>query len=97
MLLHQAVRGFELWFGIKPEVTRISTISWLRDIEPGYPAYDCHRAHRLDRHGQDRDRATCSPISAFRSSIPMPRFTRFMQRGGAAVAPIAQGFSAGGR
>jgi shikimate dehydrogenase len=22
MLLHQAVRGFQLWFGIKPEVTR---------------------------------------------------------------------------
>ena len=22
MLLHQAVRGFNLWFGIKPEVTR---------------------------------------------------------------------------
>jgi shikimate dehydrogenase len=21
MLLHQAVRGFELWFGVKPEVT----------------------------------------------------------------------------
>jgi shikimate dehydrogenase len=22
MLLHQAVRGFELWFGVKPEVTK---------------------------------------------------------------------------
>ena len=22
MLLHQAVRGFELWFGLRPEVTR---------------------------------------------------------------------------
>ena len=22
MLLHQAVRGFELWFGVRPEVTR---------------------------------------------------------------------------
>ena len=22
MLIHQAVRGFELWFGLRPEVTR---------------------------------------------------------------------------
>ena len=36
MLLHQAVRGFELWFGRRPVVTRSFTTSSARDIDPGY-------------------------------------------------------------
>ena len=31
MLLHQAVRGFELWFGIRPEVTR-NCARWSKPI-----------------------------------------------------------------
>ncbi len=34
MLLHQAVRGFELWFGIRPEVTREQYDLLAADIEP---------------------------------------------------------------
>jgi shikimate dehydrogenase len=34
MLLHQAVRGFELWFGIRPEVTRELYDLLAADIEP---------------------------------------------------------------
>ena len=36
MLLHQAVRGFELWFGVRPEVTRELHDLVARDIDPGY-------------------------------------------------------------
>lgn len=36
MLLHQAVRGFELWFGTRPEVTDELYELVARDIDPGY-------------------------------------------------------------
>jgi len=36
MLLHQAVRGFELWFGTRPEVTDDLYGLVARDIDPGY-------------------------------------------------------------
>lgn len=36
MLLHQAVRGFELWFGTRPEVTDELYDLVARDIDPGY-------------------------------------------------------------
>lgn len=36
MLLHQAVRGFELWFGIRPEVTADLYDLVASDIDPGY-------------------------------------------------------------
>jgi shikimate dehydrogenase len=36
MLLHQAVRGFELWFGVRPEVTPGLYDLVARDIDPGY-------------------------------------------------------------
>jgi shikimate dehydrogenase len=36
MLLHQAVRGFELWYGVKPEVTDELYNIIARDIDPGY-------------------------------------------------------------
>ncbi len=36
MLLHQAVRGFELWFGIRPEVTAELYDLVAADIDPGY-------------------------------------------------------------
>lgn len=36
MLLHQAVPGFELWFGIKPKVTIELHDLIARDIDPGY-------------------------------------------------------------
>jgi len=36
MLLHQAVRGFELWFGQRPQVTEDLYSLIARDIEPGY-------------------------------------------------------------
>ncbi len=36
MLLHQAVRGFELWFGIRPEVSRGLHTLVARDIDPDY-------------------------------------------------------------
>lgn len=36
MLLHQAVRGFELWFGTRPEVTGDLYEIVARDIDPGY-------------------------------------------------------------
>ncbi len=35
MLLHQAVRGFELWFGVRPEVTRELYDLLAADIETG--------------------------------------------------------------
>jgi len=35
MLLHQAVRGFELWFGIRPEVTADLYDLVAADIDPG--------------------------------------------------------------
>jgi len=34
MLLHQAVRGFELWFGVRPEVTQDQFDLLAADIEP---------------------------------------------------------------
>jgi shikimate dehydrogenase len=36
MLLHQAVPGFELWFGIKPAVTKELHDLVARDIDPSY-------------------------------------------------------------
>jgi shikimate dehydrogenase len=36
MLLHQAVRGFELWFGKRPEVTPELHDLVARDIDPGF-------------------------------------------------------------
>lgn len=36
MLLHQAVRGFELWFGVRPEVSEELYALIARDIDPGY-------------------------------------------------------------
>ena len=36
MLLHQAVRGFELWFGVRPEVTPSLYDIVARDIDPDY-------------------------------------------------------------
>jgi shikimate dehydrogenase len=36
MLLHQAVRGFELWFGARPEVTSELYDLVARDIDPDY-------------------------------------------------------------
>ena len=36
MLLHQAVRGFELWFGTRPEVTAELHDLVARDIDPGF-------------------------------------------------------------
>ena len=36
MLLHQAVRGFSLWFGIMPEVTPELHALVARDIDPDY-------------------------------------------------------------
>ena len=36
MLLHQAVRGFELWLGVKPEVTDELYDLVARDIDPEY-------------------------------------------------------------
>lgn len=36
MLLHQAVRGFELWFGGRPEVTSALYDLVARDIDPDY-------------------------------------------------------------
>ena len=38
MLLHQAVRGFTLWFGVKPAVTRELYSLVARDIDPDYVA-----------------------------------------------------------
>ena len=37
MLLHQAVRGFQLWFGIKPEVTRELFALLAADIAKTWP------------------------------------------------------------
>lgn len=36
MLLHQAVHGFELWFGVKPEVTPELYALIARDIDPDF-------------------------------------------------------------
>lgn len=36
MLLHQAVRGFELWFGVRPQVTRELHDLVAKDIDPAY-------------------------------------------------------------
>lgn len=36
MLLHQAVRGFSLWFGVMPKVTQELHNLIARDIDPGY-------------------------------------------------------------
>lgn len=36
MLLHQAVRGFQLWFGTRPEVTEDLYDHVARDIDPDY-------------------------------------------------------------
>jgi shikimate dehydrogenase len=38
MLLHQAVRGFSLWFGVTPKVTQELHDMIARDIDPGYGA-----------------------------------------------------------
>jgi shikimate dehydrogenase len=35
MLLYQAVRGFELWFGIRPEVSPEQRAMLVRDIVGG--------------------------------------------------------------
>ncbi|MCA3554316.1 shikimate dehydrogenase [Aestuariivirga sp.] len=37
MLLHQAVRGFSLWFGVTPQVTRELRDLVARDIDPDFP------------------------------------------------------------
>ncbi len=36
MLLHQAVNGFELWFGVRPQVSKQLYDIVARDIDPGY-------------------------------------------------------------
>lgn len=36
MLLHQAVRGFSLWFGVTPQVTQVLHDLVARDIDPGF-------------------------------------------------------------
>jgi shikimate dehydrogenase len=36
MLLHQAVRGFELWFGVRPAVTAELYALVARDIDPDW-------------------------------------------------------------
>jgi shikimate dehydrogenase len=36
MLLHQAVRGFSLWFGVTPQVTDELHDLVARDIDPDY-------------------------------------------------------------
>jgi shikimate dehydrogenase len=36
MLLHQAVRGFEMWFGVRPEVTQELYDLVARDVDPEY-------------------------------------------------------------
>ena len=36
MLLHQAVRGFSLWFGVTPKVTQELHDLVARDVDPGY-------------------------------------------------------------
>lgn len=36
MLLHQAVRGFSLWFGVTPKVSQVLHDLVARDIDPGY-------------------------------------------------------------
>ena len=36
MLLHQAVRGFELWFGPRPQVTAALYDLVARDVDPDY-------------------------------------------------------------
>lgn len=36
MLLHQAVRGFSLWFGVTPQVTKDLHDLVARDIDPGF-------------------------------------------------------------
>lgn len=38
MLLHQAVLGFEKWFGFRPQVTQELYDIVARDIDPGYPS-----------------------------------------------------------
>ena len=37
MLLHQAVRGFELWFGQRPEVTDELRTLVAQDLHPNPP------------------------------------------------------------
>ena len=72
MLLHQAVPGFEKWFGVRPR----SPPSCARCSSPTSRAADAgHRPHRLDRHGQVHGgRAVCAR-SALPSAMPMPRCT----------------------
>ena len=38
MLLHQAVRGFSLWFGVTPRITPELYGLVARDIDPAYPS-----------------------------------------------------------
>ena len=75
MLLHQAVPGFARWFGVTPagDAGAAPLI-----VAAGYQGRDdLHaRPHRLDRHGQVRDRRRCSRRSACRSTTPTPPCTR---------------------
>jgi shikimate dehydrogenase len=55
MLLHQAVPGFERWFGVKPCVTPELRSVAEADIAAGYDV--CSGPHGVDRHGEiDRRR-----------------------------------------
>ena len=76
MLLHQAVPGFEKWFGVRPEVTRE-----LRDLLVA----DIEATHMLivgltgsHRHGQVHRRGASARARPARCSTPTPRCTGSM-------------------
>ena len=57
MLLHQAVRGFELWFGVKPEVTAELYELIAADVQKAQ-SNDFRWPHGLHRHRQKRSGQT---------------------------------------
>ncbi len=69
MLLHQAVPGFEKWFGQRPVVDPGASCTDHRRYGSTIDAAD--RPHRLDRNGQVDDGKAVSPKRACRSTMPM--------------------------
>ena len=68
MLLHQAVPGFERWFGVRPTVDAELRAHVVADLKGERDAR--HRPHRLDRHGKEHDGRDVRARAAFRCTTP---------------------------
>ena len=94
MLLHQAVRGFELWFGVKPEVTPELRALIEADLTKHLPAPAAPPAppagRAADREGAQAQEEEAAGEIALGASAPLSRAgIRSAARGSLAKRPRA--------